>query len=166
MDIVKFPVAALASTVGQALVLMKNEGISGIAVQRGNFVNLIGYGDLIARSVSKRIQLANLDVTHIAPVIESRDAKRMKLHPAPTMQMDPSELRKIEDYLLDSGFAFAAFGSVRQYASVLSLHETNLNQFRLAPLECYCTNIHRPHPYNRNNHPAKCHQDGTVIICE
>jgi hypothetical protein len=164
MDIVKFPVLAGNMTVGQALECMKEEGISGIAVPMDHRVNLVGYGDLVFQRIPRRVKLANLEAIRVAPMIASPYARRLDLHPTPTMDIGRGELRKIENFLITSGYSFAAFGPMRRYASILSLHERNLDLFRLAPLDCYCSNIHRPHPYNRD-HPPQCEYDGTPIVC-
>ena len=167
MDIVRFPVATGSTTVAQALVMMREEHVSGIVVPLDQHVNLVGYGDLIAQQIPRRLRLSRLEPIRVAPVIRPAYATRMNLHRAPSMQIGQGELRKIQTFMLKSGYTFATFGRFSRtdrHANILSLRDTNLDLFRLAPMDCYCTNPHLPHPYGPN-HPEFCTYDRTKIVC-
>lgn len=165
MDIVTLPTADVSRTVGDVLQLMKTQGVSGVAVPRGPFVGLIGYGNLANCGLERSAQLGRYQITLYAPAIGSRETVRLHLEPslrvggAALPDSDP-----VQDLLRGLGYPCAAFGPLGALANIVSLPGLGLIDFRSAPRDCYCTNPIRSHGYGRN-HPQFCREDGTEIRC-
>jgi hypothetical protein len=174
MDIVKFPVLQSGSSVGEALKVMREAKISGVVVPHDNHVSLINYGELIVRGIPKQARLGKLDAVRTAPIISFAYAKRLKLPMKAILEMRAppriTELqrRNIEYFLQEFGYSFAVMGPVGARAisaTVLTLSELGKQYYSVAPQDCYCTNLIRPHPYGLD-HPDVCTYDGTKIDCD
>ena len=165
MDIRELPVALATMTVGQALDRMQRESISGIALKGPNELHVISYGDLIASQCSPREELTSFGIFRSVPNITPIDAQRYDLPTAPTMLMPRLELAKVDRFLRQRGYFYAAFGQVGTHVNLLSISEEGLVVYSATPKDCYCTDAHFKHGYDRGNHPALCRVDQTQIVC-
>jgi hypothetical protein len=165
MDIRKLPVGAPTMTVGQALTRMQHENVSGIAVKQQNNLLLINYGDLIASRYPTRQLLARVESFRSVPNITELDARRFHLPIVQTLPMPQQEFDRVDDFLRERGYFYAVFGRVGTHVNLLSISERGLEVYSATPKDCYCSDKHYKHGYDRGNHPKLCDVDQTKVIC-
>jgi hypothetical protein len=164
MRIGKLPLATSKTTVGRALELMRDRGVSGIAVPREHTISLVGYGDLIAGEFAPRVRVASLEPIRLAPRLTSDEIKKLKLT-RPQRAPSSTVIREFEKFMVTRGYFYAALGSDDDELAIASVFELGLEPYLVRPKSCYCTNTYTPHPYDNGSHGKTCKQDGSPIVC-